>query len=218
MVRVDPQSLFPFRADPAEPSTVDRIRDAALRCFATRGVSGTSLRAVAEAADVSIGLVQHHFGTKARLVSAVEDHVLRVVGEAVASTPLPAPPEDSLAELGHRVTSIMTDHPEVVGYVGRAMVDGDAIASVIFDGLVTVSAAQWDQLADHGLLSPGTDRTWAVLNPLILVIGTVILRAQIDRHLPEPLATGDQLRRWDDSVAALLRRGLLRHDPDGAPD
>jgi hypothetical protein len=36
------------------------------------------------------------------------------------------------------------------------------------------------------------------------------LRAQIDRHLPEPLATGDQLRRWDDSVAALLRQGLLR--------
>jgi hypothetical protein len=41
-------------------------------------------------------------------------------------------------------------------------------------------------------------------------VAAVILRAQIDRHLPEPLATGDQLRRWDDSVAALLRQGLLR--------
>ncbi|QFG27342.1 TetR/AcrR family transcriptional regulator [Actinomadura sp. WMMB 499] len=211
---MDPQSLFPYRADPAEPSAVDRIRDAALGCFATRGVSGTSLRAVAEAAGVSIGLVQHHFGTKARLVSAVEDHVLRVLGEAIAAEPLPAPPADPIAELGHRVTSIMTDHPEVVGYVGRALADGDAFASVVFDGLVTVSTAQWDQLADHGLLAPGTDRTWAVLNPLVLVLGTVILRAQLDRHLPEPLASGDQLRRWDDAVAELLRKGLLRDETD----
>lgn len=197
---------------------MDRIRDAALRCFAAGGVAGTSLRAVAEAADVSIGLVQHHFGTKARLVSAVEDHVLRVIGKAVASAPLPAPPEDSLAELGHRVTSIMTEHPEVVDYVARVMVDGDAVASVIFDGLVAVSAAQWDQFADHDLLPPDLDRTWAVLHPLILVIGTVILRTHIARHLPEPLTTPTQLRRWDDAVAALLRRGLFRHSTDPAHD
>ncbi|GAB3668559.1 TetR/AcrR family transcriptional regulator [Actinocorallia lasiicapitis] len=207
---MNPRSLFPHRDDSAEPSTVDRIRDAALRCFAADGVAGTSLRAVAEAAGVSIGLVQHHFGTKARLVSAVEDHVLRIIGETVASTPLPAPPQDSLADLGHRVTSIMTEHPDVVAYVARVMVDGDAVASVIFDGLVALSSAQWDQLAEQDRLQPDLDLTWAKLHPLILVLGTVILRTQLDRHLPSPLTTPTQLHRWDDSMASLLRNGLLR--------
>jgi AcrR family transcriptional regulator len=209
---VDPKALFPRDDDPAEPSTVELIRDAALRCLAAEGVPGTSLRMVAEAAGVSIGLVQHHFGTKAGLVSAVDDHVLRVIGDAVAAAPLPAPPQDPLAELGHRVTAIMTDHPEVADYVARALVDGGAVAATIFDGLVAISADQWDQFAGHGLIAPGVDRTWAMLHPLVLVIGTVILRGHLDRHLPEPLTTPAQLRRWDDAVAVLLRKGLFRHD------
>jgi AcrR family transcriptional regulator len=206
--------LFPAPPAQAEQSSVDRIRAAALKRFATEGIAATSLRAVAETAGVSIGLVQHHFATKAGLVAAVDDHVLRVVGGTVAATPLPAPPADSLAELGHRVTSLMTEHPDVVGYVGRALVDGDAIGSVIFDGLVAISAAQWEQFADHGLLRPDIDRTWAALHPLILVIGCVILRNQIERHLPQSLASPTQLRRWDDAVAQLVRTGLFRNRAD----
>lgn len=200
---------FPVSPPPA-PSTMDRIRTAALKCFAVEGVPGTSLREVAEAAGVSIGLVQHHFGTKAGLVAAVNDHVIHVIADAVASTPLPPPPADSLAELGHRVTAIMTASPEVVDYLARAFVDRDEVGAIVFDGLVTISSAQWDQFADHGLLRDDIDRTWAVLNALSLVIGTVILRAQIERHLHAPLTSPIQLRRWDDAVAMVLRTGLFR--------
>lgn len=196
---------------------MDRIRAAALRCFATEGIAATSLRAVAEAAGVSIGLVQHHFGTKAGLVAAVDDHVLQVVGGAVAATPLPDPPADSLAELGHRVTSIMADHTDVVDYIGRALVEGTAVGSRVFDGLVAISVAQWDQFAAHGLLRPDIDRGWGPLHPLVLTLGVVILRSHLDRHLPEPLTTPAQLRRWDDAVAQLLRTGLFRDD-HGGPD
>ena len=41
--------------------------------------AATSLRAVAAAAGVSLGLVQHHFATKAGLIKAVDDYVLAVV-------------------------------------------------------------------------------------------------------------------------------------------
>lgn len=53
----------PDQASPARPS-VERIRDAALKCFAAHGTAATSLRFIADTAGVSIGLVQHHFGTK----------------------------------------------------------------------------------------------------------------------------------------------------------
>lgn len=44
-----------------------RIRNAALVQFAERGVAGASMRTIADAAGVSVGLVQHHFGTKDKL-------------------------------------------------------------------------------------------------------------------------------------------------------
>jgi AcrR family transcriptional regulator len=206
---VDHTSPFP-RPAPHDPSAVDRIRAAALKTFATEGISASSLRSVAAAAGVSIGLVQHHFGTKAGLVAAVNDDVLTIVADAVSAQPLPPPPADIVGELGHRVTSIMTNHPEVVDYLARAFVDGGDLADTIFDGLVAITTGQWEHIAEHGLLRPGIDRTWAALHPLVLVIGTVILRKQIDRQLPEPLLSPTQLRRWDDSVAELLRSGHLR--------
>ncbi len=56
-----------------------RIRDAALELFATRGVRGTTIRGVAEAAGVSPGLVQHHFGTKQGLREACDDYVMQSI-------------------------------------------------------------------------------------------------------------------------------------------
>src|SRR4051794_11420101 len=85
------------RVAAVELTTVERIRNAALRMVAVQGVSGTSLRAVAAAAGVSLGLVQHHFATKAGLIKAVDDYVLELVTTAMAQ-PLPEPPADSVAE------------------------------------------------------------------------------------------------------------------------
>ncbi|MGB9222089.1 TetR/AcrR family transcriptional regulator [Mycobacterium sp.] len=67
-----------------EPPTVQRIREAALKLSAVRGAQATSIRMVAAAAGVSIGLVQHHFGTKAGLFQAVDEYVIRVLGEVLA--------------------------------------------------------------------------------------------------------------------------------------
>lgn len=189
---------------------ISRIRAAAVSLFATDGVAGTSLRAVAEHAGVSIGLVQHHFGTKDRLQEAVDDYVLATVFDAIESQPLPWPPADPLTELGHRVTAILRHDPAVVRYVGRALVDGDPVAFTVFDRLVDIATAQWDQLAVRGLLRTDADRQWAILHSLVVIIGTALLQAPIERHLSAPLLTEDQLRRWDTATAELLRRGLLR--------
>ncbi len=81
--------LFTFDPPPPiEPTPKERIRDAAPRSFAAHGVAATPLRVVAETAEVSIGLVQHHFHTKAALTAAVDQYVLQVVGEALEATAL----------------------------------------------------------------------------------------------------------------------------------
>jgi AcrR family transcriptional regulator len=198
------------RVSAAEHSSIERIRIAALRSFATYGASATSLRTVAEAAGVSVGLVQHHFTNKAGLVKAVDDHVMAVVVESIAQ-PIPAPPADSLAEMGGRVTRIMAEHPDVVDYVGRALIDGSPLGTTIFDTLAAFGMARWNQRKERGEVRPEVDLTWAALNSLVLALGTMIMRGHVERQLPEPLTTPAQLQRWQDSVNTLLRDGQYRH-------
>jgi AcrR family transcriptional regulator len=186
-----------------------------LKSCAARGIAGTSLRTIAEAAGTSVGLVQHYFGTKAALIAAVDDYVVRVISDAVWGASLPSPPDDALAEMGNRLTTIMADHPDVFDYLGRALVEGDSVGSAIFDGLVRLSTAQSKMFAERGQIRPDLDPVWGALNPLLLRFGAIILRGHIERHLPESLTTPTQLRRWDAAVSALLRHGQLKPDADG---
>ena len=199
----------PERIGADERSTIDRIRHAALTSIATQGASATSLRAVAADAGVSLGLVQHHFATKAGLVKAVDDYVLGVV-IAIIAQPIPAPPADSLNEMGNRVTQLVAEHPEVVDYFGRALIDGSPLGVMIFDTLLGNGTARWHQRSERGETRPDIDLTWAAINSLVLALGTLILRTHIERHLPEPLATPAQLERWQTAVNTLLREGLFR--------
>jgi AcrR family transcriptional regulator len=192
-----------------ESSTTERIRNAALKSFATYGTSATSLRSVAAAAGVSVGLVQHHFANKAGLIKAVDDHVLGLVIAAIAP-PVPGPPADSIAEMGSRVTRMVAEQPDIVDYLGRALIDGSPLGTTIFDTLAAFGIARWTQRDERAETRPDTDITWAALNALVLPLGTIILRGHIERHLPEGFSSPAQLERWQDSVNTLLREGLFR--------
>src|ERR1700754_2102348 len=141
-----------------ETSTTERIRTAALKSFATYGASATSLRTVAEAAGVSVGLVQHHFANKAGLVKAVDDYVLGVV-IAIIAQPMSGPPADSLNEMGNRVTLFVSEHPGVVDYFGRALIDGSPLGAMVFDTLVANGTARWHQRSERGETRPDVDLT-----------------------------------------------------------
>lgn len=194
---------------PDERPGVDRIREAALRLFAARGTAATSLRLVASEAGVSLGMVQHHFATKANLIKAVDDHVLRVLKTALAR-PVPEPPADSIGQVGSQITSLITDEPLVCAYIGQALTEGSALGVQVFDMLAEMGVKRWHDRAELGLTRLDLDPTWSVLNPLILALGAWVLRAHIDRHLPEPFETPEQLQRWQEATSDLLREGQMR--------
>lgn len=66
--------------DPADTKT--RLLEAAERLFAERGYSGTSMRAVTQAAGVSVSAANYHFGSKDALLAATIGRVLVPVNEA----------------------------------------------------------------------------------------------------------------------------------------
>ena len=201
-----------------EPSSVARIRDAALKIFAVRGFEATSLRMIAAAAGVSLGLVQHHFGTKANLIQAVDDHVTTMLTASLAGPLGSAPPADPVADIADRVVSLLVDHAELIDYLCRAIVDATPTGTRVFDTLVQAAGGHWDHLQEHGLAKPGLDSIWMTLNPLVLVLGMFILRTQLSRHLPEPLTSPTQLERWRSATEAIIANGQLQIPPSQPPD
>lgn len=53
----------------------EALLQAALRCIISLGVEKASIRAIAEEAGVSVGLINHHYGSKEALVAAAYRHV-----------------------------------------------------------------------------------------------------------------------------------------------
>jgi len=68
---------LPRGRDAAE--TKRRLLDAAVRLFADHGFSGTSMRAVTQAAGVSVSAANYHFGSKEALLQATFGRVVEPV-------------------------------------------------------------------------------------------------------------------------------------------
>ena len=190
-------------------STVERIRTAAMASLAARGSAATTMRGVAAAAGVSLGLVQHHFATKAGLIKAVDDYVLGLVVTAMSQPLSPPSVVDSITEIGGRITDLITSEPDVAAYLGRTLVDGSPIGETVFDTLLALGTTRWHQRVERGEARSDLDITWAAINGLVLALGAMSLRAHLDRHLPETLTTPAQLDRWQTAVNSLLREGLF---------
>lgn len=68
-----------------------RLLDAAIRLIAARGIKGTTLGDVGEAAGYSSGLTAHHYKSKEGLLKAVAREIHRRFGQAIADAALPEP-------------------------------------------------------------------------------------------------------------------------------
>lgn len=197
------------RVRESDLSTSARIRNAALEGFADKGVSGTTMRDVAAAAGVSTGLVQHHFGTKAGLQHAVEQHVIDVALETFEGLVGETIDADIWATMGDKVTAWVAENTTSLRYLARALSDGDPSASRIFTALLTIARTQWlEPLARGGGLDPNADAEWAALHVIVFNLATVLLEPAISAQLPKPLFTSAQLRRWNVATTELYRRGF----------
>ena len=108
----------PGRANDTTPR--QRICHAAMELYAERGQRGPTLRAVAERAGVSPGLVQHHFKTTQRLLAEVEAWVLEQLTSVGADT---LPGEASLGVDPARYDDFLVANPVVAGYLRRRLLE-----------------------------------------------------------------------------------------------
>lgn len=157
-----------------------RIRDAALRLFAERGVDATTIRDIARAAGVSGGLVRHHFGSKDDLRAACDayalEQIMRIKEQAVR--------DGRVADTGF----LSAAHPAILltyRYFARSLVDGSPSAAAMFDEMVGLSEAWLTENHPGELSDP---RGYAALF-VAMETGLLAMHEQLSRALGADIFT-----------------------------
>ncbi|MGW0180514.1 TetR family transcriptional regulator [Nocardia sp. NPDC003345] len=111
-------------------STRARIRDAALVLFGEQGF-GVGVRAIASAAGVSPGLVNHHFGSKEGLRRECDDRIRAVIRESKLSFMDRPSAGNLLQQLGE-----IDEFAPVIAYMVRSFQAGGELATALFEHMV----------------------------------------------------------------------------------
>ncbi|MFP3395318.1 TetR family transcriptional regulator [Brevibacterium sp. SIMBA_078] len=117
------------RSPNTSPETAQRILSAAVAEFARHGFTKTTVRGIAAVADVSPGLVIHHFGSKDGLRSACDEHVFERIAESKAAN----------AGYASMAVQMMFDDPEMstaVDYLVKSLLDPSDHGQRYFDHYV----------------------------------------------------------------------------------
>jgi AcrR family transcriptional regulator len=175
-----------------------RIRDVALSLFAEHGLAGTSIRMVADAGGVSVGAVQHHFGTKAGLRQACDDHAIgTLLGQAKDAMSDPA----AVASPPGPGSAMYVTNERSMRYLARALVDGSPAAAALFDAGAELAEA-WLIAQRPDLFAGQQGRTRdAAAAMSAMHLGTVVLHEHVSRRMGVDVLNREHAHRIGAGIA-----------------
>ncbi|WP_067495376.1 TetR/AcrR family transcriptional regulator [Actinoplanes sp. TFC3] len=179
-------------SSPPDLTARARIREAAITLIAERGVKETSIRDIAQAAEVSSGLLRHHFGSKEGLRDACDDYVL------AEFTRLREPMMAASAQVDEGyLLDVMNAAPlRLQNYVVRSTMDGSPTGTSLFFRMID-EGERW--LKKTGRKSADPRAYSAVL--CAMKLGMLLMREQIAQALDEdPASPNGQVRMLKASV------------------
>ena len=130
--------------------TAERIMDAAEDLFSRRGYEGTTLRQIADQAEIQEPGLYNHFSGKLALYEAVLHRALNPMAEALGAHLSQASELRDYTDLPSLMTDLLLDHPQIAALFQQAM-QGDS------DSIGNRLVHKWlDRLFKEGLLSLGS--------------------------------------------------------------
>lgn len=151
-----------------------RIRNTALALYAAHG--DAPLRTVAATAGVTLGLVQHHFKTKAGLRDAVDQLVADHFSNALAEVSATA----STAVRDEAVRAMLRANPAVVDYVRRELLQPSAPDSHLLDVLVDLTRREVRAARTTGRASTTRRENTQVVAVLARQMGELLMAPMVD--------------------------------------
>lgn len=209
---------------PEELTAGERILQAALRRFAADGLAAP-LRQVAADADVSAGLIIHHYGSREKLLQACDARVLEVTRREKSGLM-----RGGAAEMLIQLADAEKYAP-VVGYVLRRLQAGGPMARQLVDDYVEYAVAYLAEGVQEGTISPSHDPEGRARVLSEMGLGALLLQLPSQRDHLDLAELPNWMRSYTEriigpllelySVPFLTDRSMLDAylavRPDGAP-
>ena len=151
-----------------------RLRDATIALVAEG--HKPSARTVAARADVSIGLIRHHFGTMEGMLLSCDDHVASLVRDA-KNDAIRGPIPDVLSALRE------TGQAQILGYLAHRLTDPSPTIDALVDQMAEDATGYMQRAIDAGLLNPIPDVGVAARMLTIYALGSMVLSSHMKRLL-----------------------------------
>lgn len=214
----------PSPAAPHTPAVVpfakgqQRLVQVAMRLFAEKGFDGVTVRDIAAAADVSVGLINHHFGSKDGLREAVDRYFLAqfeevLMEQAPQPTRMAASSDEAARE---QVTAWVEDWIErhlddwnvSKAYMRRALLEGSDWGAKLFERFYQVVRTSVDRMDADGQIRDDVDRLWLPLLIMYMELGTLLLEPFVDHVLGRSGFDRTLWRRRHRAYIDLIYRGV----------
>jgi AcrR family transcriptional regulator len=163
-------------------STAARIRDAAIEVFGEHGFQ-VGVRAIAAAAGVSPGLVNHHFGSKDGLRAACDERVLQLIrdekAKAISASTVANGMLAALAEI--------EEYGPLVAYMVRSLMAGGPMSESLLEHMISDAEVAIQQGVEAGSNKPSRDPKARARYLMMLNIGATVLYIQMRLERGEKL-------------------------------
>ena len=196
-----------------------RIRDKALLLFAEMGPDRVTVRDVAAAAEVSPGLVMHHFGSKAGLREAVDEHVAQSF-DAMLDTLTDAELHDALVggdatSLAEAFVGSFPAGSPLPNYLRRLWLTNDPTGDRVFRRWLAESERVLVALEAAGIARPSKDRRVRAAFLLVNDLALLLLAPQLRDALGFDLRTPAGMAAWTSEAIDVYAHGAFRARDQG---
>jgi len=172
--------------------------------FPIDGFARTTVRSIALAADVSPGLVIHHFGSKDNLRSECDDYVIRRLGELKRT---------SIAEGTYRQGDAVAAMYQLIEpemrYLAWALGSGGAASDHIFDLLLDDVVAQIEEYQESGFITQVEDPRTLAAVMLTMRLGSLVLHEQLSRTVGFDTLSPDGLMKLAPHMLSIFSGDLF---------
>lgn len=193
-------------SEQSERTTRARIRDAAFVRFAEHGFARTHLKDIAADVGVTTPLITHHFGSKARLLAACDEHVARLIKD-LKSRAMAQGLEDNIL---HLIRETYAGLP-ISAYLARTIADGSSDVDHLVDLIVDDAVEYTRDGIASGVLRPMDRLEEKVVVLAMWSLGTLVMHRHIERLLGIDIVGGDpdSISTWSTLTTDLLTHGII---------
>lgn len=208
---VEPIKLSTPKVEGRAAGGRDKLLLVAMRLFAEKGFDGVTVRDISSAAEVSVGLINHHFRSKEGLRQAVDDYFINRVGAAIERAIESTHDLDPalIAEFQRKwIVKYSDEWPEFVAYMRRAIIEASPWGETLFRRYHESIRRVLDRFDASGKIAPETDRFWLPLIYMFVIMGPLVLDPFIKNMYGRSAYDPEMWARFMKAFSSLLWDGI----------